>query len=199
MGAAAVAASSYPLLSPTTSSRSPLDLGFYGGGGGGELLRGMAGQSEVEKPVVVELAVAAMGELLRMAQLNEPLWVPHDTMNAAAGGACGETLNEEEYARAFSRGFGLKQFALKTEASRETAVVIMNQMNLVEMLMDVVTPQLRTHPHLSQLHENIYKLIENLWSRINGPICSRGSCRELSRWKCYPPESPAITMELCKW
>ncbi|KAG6524816.1 hypothetical protein ZIOFF_014760 [Zingiber officinale] len=132
--AAAAAASSYPLLSPTTSSRSPLDLGFFGGGG--ELIRGLAGQSEVEKPVVVELAVAAMEELIRMAQLNEHLWVPHDTMNAAAGGACGETLNEEEYARAFPRGLGPKQFALKTEASRETAVVIMNQMNLVEMLMD---------------------------------------------------------------
>ncbi|XP_074589068.1 homeobox-leucine zipper protein ROC2-like isoform X2 [Curcuma longa] len=134
MGTAA-AASSYPLLSPTTSSRSPLDFGFCSGGGG-ELLRGVAGQSEVEKPVVVELAVAAMEELIQMAQLDE-LWVRHDTMNGAAGGACGETLNEEEYARAFPRGFGPKQSALKTEASRETAVVIMNQMNLVEMLMDV--------------------------------------------------------------
>ncbi|XP_042459145.1 homeobox-leucine zipper protein ROC2-like [Zingiber officinale] len=134
------AAASYPLLSPT-SSRSPLDLGYgvgevFGAAGAvGELLRSVpaGGQSEImDKPVVVELAVAAMEELIRMAQLNEPLWLFPDGMNS-----CGEALNEEEYAQVFPRGIGPKPFGLKSEASRETAVVIMNQMNVVEMFMDV--------------------------------------------------------------
>ncbi|WOL03419.1 hypothetical protein Cni_G12139 [Canna indica] len=135
--------SSYPLLSPSIPSRSPLDLdvdGFAGGQpaisggemfGAGELLRGVSGQSEMEKPVVVELAVAAMEELIRMAPLDEPLWIP------GLDNATTETLNEEEYVRAFPRGIGPKPFGLKSEASRETAVVIMNQMNVVEILMDV--------------------------------------------------------------
>ncbi|OAY81802.1 Homeobox-leucine zipper protein ROC2 [Ananas comosus] len=134
--------SSYPLLSnPNMSSRSPLDLGVGGGFGvqpgigsemfgAGELLRSVSGQSEIEKPMVIELAVAAMEELIRMAQLGEPLWTQGlDGLT--------ETLNEDEYVRAFPRGIGPKQFGLKSEASRDTSVVIMNHINLVEILMDV--------------------------------------------------------------
>ncbi|CAO2186850.1 unnamed protein product [Urochloa humidicola] len=86
-----------------------------------------------DKPLVVELAVAAMEELVRMAQLGEPLWVPA----AGVDGDATETLNEEEYARGFPRGIGPKFPELHSEASRETVVVIMNHVNLVEMLMDV--------------------------------------------------------------
>ncbi|XP_038988171.1 homeobox-leucine zipper protein ROC2-like isoform X2 [Phoenix dactylifera] len=132
---------SYPLLSPPITSRSPLDLvvsGAFGvqpgiGGetfGAGELLRSVSCQPEFEKPMVIELAVAAMEELIRMAQLGEPLWAP-GLENPI------ETLNEEEYIRTFPRGIGPKPFGFKSEASRETAVVIMNHINLVEILMDV--------------------------------------------------------------
>ncbi|KAL6651994.1 hypothetical protein ACP70R_010919 [Stipagrostis hirtigluma subsp. patula] len=139
---------SFPVLSsPLAAARiSPLDLGvgaaaaygaadIFGGGvagGAGDLLRG-AVQSDADKPMIVELAVAAMEELVRMAQLDEPLW------NAPAGldGGAGETLNEEEYARMFPRGLGPKQYGLKSEASRDSAVVIMTHANLVEILMDV--------------------------------------------------------------
>ncbi|XP_042403662.1 homeobox-leucine zipper protein ROC2-like isoform X1 [Zingiber officinale] len=183
---------SYPLLSPT-SSRSPLDLGFGAGGGGGseevyggDLLRGVAGQGEMEKPVVVELAVAAMEELIRMAQLNEPLWVPHeDTINSAGVGASGETLNEDEYMRAFPRGFGPKQFGLKTEASRETAVVIMNQMNVVEMLMDVVINQSTTQLLIHYSYEisidfcEYINLEQNQWSNVFPGIVSRAFTLEV--------------------
>lgn len=133
---------SYPLLSPSVPSRPPLDLGVGGFGGQqgvggemfgpGELMRSVSGAAETDKPMVVELAVAAMEELIRMAQLNEPLWIPAGLDNAT------EALNEEEYVRTFPRGIGPRPFGLKSEASRETAVVIMNQMNVVEILMDVV-------------------------------------------------------------
>jgi homeobox-leucine zipper protein len=88
----------------------------------------------VDKPLVMELAVAAMEELVKMAQLGEPLWVP-----AVVDGVATVTLNEEEYARSFPRGVGPKSAELRSEASRETVVVIMNHASLVEMLMDVVT------------------------------------------------------------
>nr|CAD1823226.1 unnamed protein product [Ananas comosus var. bracteatus] len=106
--------SSYPLLSnPNMSSRSPLDLGVGGGFG-----------------VQPGIGIAAMEELIRMAQLGEPLWTQGlDGLT--------ETLNEDEYVRAFPRGIGPKQFGLKSEASRDTSVVIMNHINLVEILMDV--------------------------------------------------------------
>ncbi|KAG8043579.1 hypothetical protein GUJ93_ZPchr0458g22420 [Zizania palustris] len=128
----------FPVLSnPMAASRAaPLDLAvppygavppdmFGGGASAGDLLRGV--QSDADKPMIVELAVAAMEELLRMAQLDEPLWsAPPPT----------ETLNEEEYARMFPRGLGPKQYGLRSEASRDSAVVIMTHANLVEILMD---------------------------------------------------------------
>ncbi|PNT61898.1 hypothetical protein BRADI_5g22570v3 [Brachypodium distachyon] len=99
-------------------------------------MRPTGGAGDQNKGVVVELAVAAMEELLRMTRLNEPLW--------AGPGVAGpmETLNEEEYARMFGgpRGGGLgpKQYGqLVSEASRESAVVILTPANLVEILMDV--------------------------------------------------------------
>ena len=141
---------SFPVLSsPLAAARaSPLDIGAaaaaaaaYGatdifggvaGGAAGELLRGAA-QSDADKPMIVELAVAAMEELVRMAQLDEPLW------NAPGVDGSSETLNEEEYSRMFSRGLGPKQYGLKSEASRGSSVVIMTHANLVEILMDVVS------------------------------------------------------------
>ncbi|KAG2574922.1 hypothetical protein PVAP13_7KG395300 [Panicum virgatum] len=142
---------SFPVLSsPLAAARaSPLDIGvgaaaaaaaaaygvtdIFGGvaaGAAGELLRGAA-QSGADKPMIVELAVAAMEELVQMAQLDEPLW------NAPGVDGSIETLNEEEYSRMFSRGLGPKQYGLKSEASRDSSVVIMTHANLVEILMDV--------------------------------------------------------------
>ncbi|KAG8046661.1 hypothetical protein GUJ93_ZPchr0008g13206 [Zizania palustris] len=140
----------FPVLSSplaVAAARSPLDLvGAYGGvvghhtaptgldmfGGAGDLLRSMSAAGghhhphplDVDKPMIVELAVAAMDELIQMAQLDEPLWSE-------------ALLKEEEYARMFPRGLGPKQYGLKSEASRHDAVVIMTHSNLVEILMDV--------------------------------------------------------------
>ncbi|KAG5614062.1 hypothetical protein H5410_013886 [Solanum commersonii] len=97
-----------------------------------DLLRSVSGPIDADKSMIIELAVAAMEELVRMAQTGEPLWItgpgPDNSM---------ETLCEEEYVRTFPRGIGPKSLGLTTEASRESAVVIMNHINLVEILMDV--------------------------------------------------------------
>ena len=98
--------------------------------GGNDLFRSITGPTDADKPMIVELAVAAMEELVRMAQAGEPLWVSSDNST--------EILNEEEYLRTFPRGIGPKPLGLKTEASRESVVVIMNHISLVEILMDVV-------------------------------------------------------------
>ncbi|KAE9593060.1 putative transcription factor & lipid binding HD-SAD family [Lupinus albus] len=133
----------YPNLSPSLPPR-PLELGANGGygghpagirggdiyGGDGDLVRSISGPSEADKPMIIELAVAAMEELIGMAQMGEPLWLttPDGTKIV---------LNEDEYIRSFPRGIGPKPNGFKCEASRETTVVIMNHVNLVEILMDV--------------------------------------------------------------
>ncbi|GFS29432.1 homeodomain GLABROUS 2 [Actinidia rufa] len=89
-----------------------------------------SGPTEADKPMIIELAVAAMEELIRLAHSGEPLWLSSPDNST-------EALSEEEYFRTFPRGIGPTPLGLKSEASRESAVVIMNHMNLVEILMDV--------------------------------------------------------------
>ncbi|KAI4365059.1 hypothetical protein MLD38_021079 [Melastoma candidum] len=98
-------------------------------GGGFVLIRPMTMPTEADKPIIVELAVAAMEELIRLARGGEPLWI--------LGENSSEMLNEDEYFRTFPRGIGPRPLGFKSEASRESAVVIMNHINLVELLMDV--------------------------------------------------------------
>uniref|UniRef100_A0A1J3I5N5 Homeobox-leucine zipper protein PROTODERMAL FACTOR 2 n=2 Tax=Noccaea caerulescens TaxID=107243 RepID=A0A1J3I5N5_NOCCA len=130
--------SSFAPLAIHAPSRSlDLEVGNFGNQTGfvgemygtGDILRSVSIPSETDKPMIVELAVAAMEELVRMAQATDPLWVSTDNSM--------EILNEEEYFRTFPRGIGPKPLGLRSEASRESAVVIMNHINLVEILMDV--------------------------------------------------------------
>lgn len=130
--------SSFSHLSSVSSRCLDLGVGNFGAQSGfvgemygaGDLLRSVSVPSEADKPMIVELAVAAMEELMRTAQAGEPLWVAGDNST--------EILSEEEYLRTFPRGIGPKPLGLTSEASRESAVVIMNHINLVEILMDVV-------------------------------------------------------------
>ncbi|KAL4291219.1 hypothetical protein GQ457_14G010810 [Hibiscus cannabinus] len=122
--------------------------GAGGGGAGGDLLRSVSGPSEADKPMIIELAVAAMEEFMKMAQYGEPLWTPGENSMDA--------LNEEEYLRNFPRAIGPKPLGLRSEASRDSAVIIMNHVNLVEILMDV-----------------------NQWSKVFCDIVSRGMTLEV--------------------
>jgi homeobox-leucine zipper protein len=130
----------YSNISPSLPPRP--EIGFVGNqqgiggmemfGTSGDILRSISGPTEADKPIIIELAVAAMEELIGMAQMGDPLW-----LNTTLDGA-GTVLNEDEYVRSFPRGIGPKPNGFKCEASRETSVVIMNHVSLVEILMDVV-------------------------------------------------------------
>ncbi|CAN1236858.1 Homeobox-leucine zipper protein ANTHOCYANINLESS 2 [Linum grandiflorum] len=88
------------------------------------------GVGSLERSMLLELALAAMDELVKKAQANEPLWLK------SLDGGGREMLNHEEYMRTFTPCIGLKPNGFVTEASRETGVVIINGMALVETLMD---------------------------------------------------------------
>lgn len=83
----------------------------------------------IERSMFLELALTAMDELVKLAQTDEPLWV-----RSLEGGR--EILNHEEYMRSFTPCIGLKPNGFVTEASRETGMVIINSLALVETLMD---------------------------------------------------------------
>ncbi|XP_010523041.1 PREDICTED: homeobox-leucine zipper protein ANTHOCYANINLESS 2 isoform X1 [Tarenaya hassleriana] len=82
-----------------------------------------------QRSVLLELALTAMDELVKLAQTDEPLWVKGLDDER-------EILNQEEYVRSFPPTVGLKPAGFVTEASRTTGMVIINSLALVETLMD---------------------------------------------------------------
>ncbi|XP_022896229.1 homeobox-leucine zipper protein ANTHOCYANINLESS 2-like isoform X1 [Olea europaea var. sylvestris] len=86
-------------------------------------------ERSLERSMYLELALTAMDELVKMAQIDEPLWL----RNLEIGK---EILNHEEYMRTFTPCISMKPNGFATEASRETGMVIINSLALVETLMD---------------------------------------------------------------
>lgn len=82
-----------------------------------------------DKSVFLELALNAMDELVKLAQIDSPLW-----LKGLDG--YGETLNLEEYSRNFARCVGMKPNNFVSEASRASGTAIISSMALIEILMD---------------------------------------------------------------
>lgn len=107
----------------------PESTDFPGGCGGGGLIL------DEERPLAMELAMSSMDELLKMCHANEPLWVCNSSNSM-------DVLNLEEYSRMFPWPHHLvdplKQHynELRTEATRDKALVIMNSINLVDSFLD---------------------------------------------------------------
>ncbi|XP_042503933.1 homeobox-leucine zipper protein ROC3 [Macadamia integrifolia] len=86
---------------------------------------------EHEKPLALELAMTAANELVKMCQAGEPLWGRNSN-------DVKEVLNLEEHVKMFPwpNGFKRQQNEMRTEASRGSALVIMNSITLVESFLD---------------------------------------------------------------
>jgi homeobox-leucine zipper protein len=145
-----------PMSLPTSNSGLELGIGRNGFGGGSSShgaslpmgldlgdgpampglrspmgLMGNSNDVQLERSVLIDLALAAMDELLKMAQTDNPIWIK---------GLDGERdiLNHEEYSRSFSSCIGPKPTGFVSEATRETGIVIINSLALMETLMDAV-------------------------------------------------------------
>ncbi|XP_020187432.1 homeobox-leucine zipper protein ROC4 [Aegilops tauschii subsp. strangulata] len=88
----------------------------------------------IDRSVFLELATSAMDELVKMAQMDEPLWIPNVPL---PGSLAKETLNHEVYLRTFSPAIGVKPPGFVSEASRESGIVSSDgSVELVETLLD---------------------------------------------------------------
>ncbi|KAA8542902.1 hypothetical protein F0562_024063 [Nyssa sinensis] len=86
--------------------------------------------TDMDKSLMADIAGNAMDELIRLLQTNEPLW-----MKSTNDGI--EVLDLESYERIFPRANNhLKNPNVRIEASRDSGVVIMNGLALVDMFMD---------------------------------------------------------------
>ncbi|KAF8008586.1 hypothetical protein BT93_K2300 [Corymbia citriodora subsp. variegata] len=87
-------------------------------------------QLSSEKSAYIDVAIASMNELIKMAEPNSCLWLR--TLDGAK-----EVLNHEEYSRLFTPLASVSRSDLVTEASRETSIIPINSLAVVEILMDV--------------------------------------------------------------
>ncbi|KAK1686536.1 hypothetical protein QYE76_047384 [Lolium multiflorum] len=92
----------------------------------------LASMVDIDRSVFLEIAISAMDELVKMAQMGDPLWVT----TGLPGSPSKETLNFDEYHSTF-QSIGMKPVGFVSEASRESGLVIIdNSVALVETLMD---------------------------------------------------------------
>lgn len=81
---------------------------------------------------LIEVAKTAAHELFVLADSSGPLWL------AVPGGSF-EVLNKMAYAQTFPGQISVGTIGLKTEATRASAVVMLDPKSIVEYLMDAVS------------------------------------------------------------
>lgn len=121
---------SHPAVPPPPSETAMRTIGSDVHGNG-NLLGSITRPAEAVKPIILELAIRAMEELMTMTQVGAPLWL---------GEVDGTSflLSMDEYSRTFLMGLGPKPDGFRTEASKDTSLVPMNYMSIVEMFMTEV-------------------------------------------------------------
>jgi len=126
-----------PPVQPLSMSSS-LDLDLLSGGSSGyghhPAFHLPTAVPEMERPMMAEMATRAMDELIRMAQAGEQLW-------ARTSGPDGrEVLNVDTYDSIFSKpGSSFRGPDVHVEGSRDSGLVFMSAIGLVDMFMDSVT------------------------------------------------------------
>ncbi|MCD7473368.1 hypothetical protein HAX54_015195 [Datura stramonium] len=108
----------------------------------------------ISNPYLTKVVMEIMEDLLEMDQIGEPLSFPRME--------CGDNLlKEEEYKMRFLRESGPMPQEIKTEASQENVIAIMNHVNLVEILMDVLKGHGMSSSYLEELrslHKEFFSL-----------------------------------------
>ncbi|XP_044961807.1 homeobox-leucine zipper protein ROC6-like isoform X1 [Hordeum vulgare subsp. vulgare] len=117
---------SIPDLMGGGSAAMRLPAGMMGGG----LDDGLGGEGvSIDRGALLELGLAAMEELVKVTQVDDPLWQPSLEIGI-------ETLNYDEYRRAFARVLGPSPAGYVSEATREVGIAIINIVDLVNSLMN---------------------------------------------------------------
>ncbi|CAM0952556.1 unnamed protein product [Alopecurus aequalis] len=134
MGGGSVLQSIPDLMGGGGSAGMRMPAGMIGGG----LDDGTGAGDGIDRGVLLELGLAAMEELVKVAQVDDPLWLPslqdHSGFETLETGF--QTLNYDEYRRAFGRVLGPSPAGFVSEATRDVGVAILSSVDLVNSLMD---------------------------------------------------------------
>ncbi|KAL5574189.1 hypothetical protein UlMin_023786 [Ulmus minor] len=84
---------------------------------------------EMEKVVMAEIAANAMKELIKLLQANEPLWVKSPSEGRFV-------LRRDKYENIFPRNNHFKTSTASFETSKDSGIVKMNALDLIDTLLD---------------------------------------------------------------
>jgi len=87
----------------------------------------------IEKALMFKVAAAAMNELVRLIRINEPLWTKSSTQDGKP------ILQHENYEKIFPRTNSFKGANLRVEATKESGIVSINSIQLIDMFLDPVS------------------------------------------------------------
>ncbi|XP_047312806.1 homeobox-leucine zipper protein ROC8-like [Impatiens glandulifera] len=88
------------------------------------------GTGEVERSEMIETALNAMSELIRLLRVNEPVWIKSNIDGRYV-------LHQESYDKIFPRSNHFRTSTTRTESSKDSSVVAMNAKYLVEIFLDM--------------------------------------------------------------
>lgn len=120
---------------------------------------------------MLETADSAMDELIRLLRINEPLWI-----KSPADGRY--VLHRDSYEKIFPRVNHFKNSSARVESSKDSGMVTLSGMHLVEMILDSVSfpksffsylLRCKINPQISILLLEINKFKQSIqFCRING-------------------------------
>ncbi|KAI8008162.1 Homeobox-leucine zipper protein ROC8 [Camellia lanceoleosa] len=93
---------------------------------------------EMEKMAMIETAVSAMGELMRLLRVNEPLWIKSSSPADHDGDSRRSSylLHRDSYNKLFPRSNHFKSSTARMESSKDSGVVSMSAVQLLNMFLD---------------------------------------------------------------
>ncbi|XP_040380704.1 homeobox-leucine zipper protein ROC8 [Oryza brachyantha] len=113
-----------------------LDLDLLSGGSSGIPFQLPAPVSDMERPMMADMATRAMDELIRLAQAGDHIW-SKSPGGGVSGGDSRETLNVDTYDSIFSKpGGSYRAPSINVEGSRESGLVLMSAVALADVFMD---------------------------------------------------------------
>jgi len=122
-----------------------LDLDLLSGCSSGMPYQMPAPVTEMERPMMVDMATRAMDELIRLAQAGDQIWVK------GMPGEAREVLNVATYDSLFAKpGGAFRPPDINVEGSRDSGLVFMSAVALVDVFMDTVHLRIASFPFVFQ-------------------------------------------------
>ncbi|XP_038698045.1 homeobox-leucine zipper protein HDG11-like [Tripterygium wilfordii] len=84
---------------------------------------------EMEKALMMETAAAALDELVRLLRINEPIWIKVSSNDRFV-------IHRDSYEKIFHRSSHFNSPGARVESSKDSGLVTMNGLELVDMLLD---------------------------------------------------------------